>query len=106
MRSAVGVLAVVALVSGCASSPRKADPAHRAAAAPKSAGPVRRAAARPTWPLPGDLLIADRNNNRILIVSPTGRVLWQDASLRGPDDAFFTPGDRSIITNQEFNATI
>src|SRR6266545_2000703 len=26
--------------------------------------------------------------------------------LRGPDDAFFTPGGRSIITNEEFNDTL
>ncbi len=57
-------------------------------------------------PLPGYLLIADRNNNRALVVSPTGKVVWTDSALRGPDDAFFTPGWRSIITNEEFNETL
>ena len=57
-------------------------------------------------PLPGYLLIADRNNNRALIVSPAGNVVWTDSALRGPDDAFFTPGWRSIITNEEFNDTL
>ncbi|HEY6836573.1 MAG TPA: hypothetical protein VI142_08995 [Gaiellaceae bacterium] len=56
--------------------------------------------------VPGYVLIADRNNNRILIVSPSKRVVWQDSSLRGPDDAFFTPGYRSVITNEEFNDTL
>jgi outer membrane protein assembly factor BamB len=57
-------------------------------------------------PLPGYLLIADRNNNRTLIVSPSGRVVWHYDALRGPDDAFFTPGWHSIITNEEFNDTL
>jgi len=54
--------------------------------------------------VPGvNLLIADRNNNRILIVSPQKKILWSVGGLRGPDDAFFTPRGRAIITNEEFN---
>jgi len=56
--------------------------------------------------VPGYVLIADRNNNRVLLVSPSKRVVWRDATLRGPDDAFFTPGYRSVITNEEFNDTL
>jgi hypothetical protein len=33
-------------------------------------------------------------------------VVWLASGLRGPDDAFFTPGYRSIITNEEFNDTL
>ena len=39
-------------------------------------------------------------------MSPDGKVVWADSALRGPDDAFFTPGWRSIITNEEFNDTL
>ena len=56
--------------------------------------------------VPGYVLIADRNNNRILLVSPSKQVVWRDSTLRGPDDAFFTPGFRSVITNEEFNDTL
>jgi hypothetical protein len=56
--------------------------------------------------VPGYVLIADRNNNRVLLVSPSKKVVWRDGSLRGPDDAFFTPGYRSVITNEEFNDTL
>jgi outer membrane protein assembly factor BamB len=56
--------------------------------------------------VPGYVLIADRDNNRALIVSPSKRIVWQDDALRGPDDAFFTPGYRSVITNEEFNDTL
>jgi hypothetical protein len=63
-------------------------------------------------PVPGYVLVADRNNNRLLILSPTKKVVWQfprpgdikpGQSFRDPDDAFFTPGYRGISTNEEFN---
>jgi outer membrane protein assembly factor BamB len=61
---------------------------------------------QPGPPLGVNLLIADRDNNRALIVSPRKRILWLATGLRGPDDAFFTPEGRSIITNEEFNDTL
>ncbi len=63
-------------------------------------------------PLPGDLLIADRGNNRILIVNPAHRVLWRfpkpgsGVSLNFDDDTFFTPSGRQIISNEEENQDI
>jgi DNA-binding beta-propeller fold protein YncE len=60
--------------------------------------------------LPGPVLIADRDNNRVLEVSPTGRVLWRFPApgelARGqtfelPDDAFFSPDGRRLIVTQE-----
>jgi outer membrane protein assembly factor BamB len=56
--------------------------------------------------VPGYVLIADRNNNRVLLVSPSKQVVWRDSTLHGPDDAFFTPGYRTIITNEEFHDTL
>ena len=56
--------------------------------------------------VPGYVLIADRNNDRVLLVSPSKRIVWQATGLLGPDDAFFTPGYRSIITNEEFDDTL
>ena len=60
----------------------------------------------PAWPLPGYLLVADRDNNRVVLLSPSKRIVWSSGPLRGPDDAFFTPGYRSVITNEEFNDTL
>jgi outer membrane protein assembly factor BamB len=63
-------------------------------------------------PLPGDLLIADRGNNRILIVNPAHHVLWRfpkpgsGVSLHFDDDTFFTPSGRQIISNEEENQDI
>src|SRR3954452_13073918 len=69
----------------------------------------------PRGPVPGYVLIADRDNGRLLLVSPSKRVVWRfpgsgdvrpGQSFRDPDDAFFTPGYRSVITNEEINETI
>jgi hypothetical protein len=66
-------------------------------------------------PVPGYVMIADRDNNRILIVSPAKNVVWQfprpgdtrtRRTFRDPDDAFFTPGYHAISTNEEFNQQI
>ena len=55
-------------------------------------------------PVPGYVLIADRNANKLLIVSPSKRIVWQfprpgdlrrGQSFYDPDDAFFTPGYRA-----------
>ena len=60
--------------------------------------------------LPGPVLIADRDNNRLLEVSPTGRVLWRfpgpngaagGLSFRLPDDAFFSADGRELVVTQE-----
>ncbi len=75
------------------------------------------AAARPAplpAPIPGYLLIADRGNDRILLVDSRKRILWRyprpgrgsSLPLRFDDDAFFGPNDRTIITNQEEQHTI
>jgi hypothetical protein len=65
--------------------------------------------------LPGYLLIADRANNRILIVSPQGRVVFRYPSpsdlaagrrLFFNDDTFVEPGGRALIANEEDNHAI
>ena len=91
------------------------SPAAAAAAAISAAilhaspSPAQKALGLPpvaAGPVPGYVLIADRNNNRILLVSPQKQVVWSYDALRGPDDAFFTPGWKSVITNEEFNDTL
>ncbi len=65
--------------------------------------------------LPGPVLIADENNNRLVEVSPAGQVLWEfprpgdlapGQSFRRPDDAFFTPDGAQIIATQETNFVV
>jgi hypothetical protein len=110
------VLIVVGLAAAACSSSKRAvnappaPPAARPTSKPKPApGPAQRILGLPPvakGPLPGYVMIADRNNNRVIIVSPAKRVVWVRTGLRGPDDAFFTPGYRSVLTNEEFNDTL
>jgi outer membrane protein assembly factor BamB len=116
---AAGLVALAA--AGCGGQARSTAPASN----PAHAGnPARATAARahprralprfsplrlpPTRSsiLPGYLLVADRNNDRVLLLSPDKRVVWQVGGLHEPDDAFFTPGYRSVITNEEFDDTL
>ncbi|MHB1986560.1 MAG: NHL repeat-containing protein [Acidimicrobiales bacterium] len=65
--------------------------------------------------LPGDVVIADEGNNRILVVNPAGKIVWQfprPGSLRAgqtflsPDDAFFTPNGKQIIATEEADQVV
>lgn len=66
-------------------------------------------------PLPGALLIADRGNDRMMLVDPHHRVLWRfpDARDRArgvhlffDDDTFVEPGGKAIVSNEEDDQTI
>lgn len=65
-------------------------------------------------PIPGWLLIADRGNNRVLLVNNQKQTLWRyprsGSSSRYPfrfdDDTFFGPDLRTIISNQEDENTL
>lgn len=114
-RSALVLVALVAAGCGAkheasAQKPAaKADPPRQQHARAQPQGIAQARLGLPPiahGPLPGYLLIADRDNNRAIIVSPSKRILWRAGGLRGPDDTFFTPGYRSVITNEEFNDTL
>ncbi|WP_138443877.1 PQQ-binding-like beta-propeller repeat protein [Sinomonas susongensis] len=56
------------------------------------------------------ILIADKLNNRVIIVDPQGRVIWQyprpgdlkpGETFAVPDDAFFTPDGKQIVATEE-----
>jgi hypothetical protein len=91
---------------------------HRAAAAIRRDPVLVRLGLPPLHghsPLPGYLMIADRDNNRIIIVNPSKQIVWRFPSpgalapgqqFAGPDDAFITPDGRFITTNEEFSDTI
>ena len=72
------------------------------------------APAASTARLPGYLLIADRGNDRVLLVNQAKQVLWaypgpnggMSMPFRFDDDVFFGPGYKTIISNQEQQDTI
>lgn len=78
--------------------------------APKKASKVLAWKSRHYNPaIPGDILIADKRNHRILLVTPGKRIVWQfptpgvkpNRRFAFPDDAFFGPHFDEIITNEE-----
>jgi len=115
------LLAAVAVVAaGCGgavhhSFTRQQDPAKpkpkekpKPSAGPFSAPLTAAHLARGSDPsaLPADVLIADRSNNRLLVVDPRGRIVWRfprpgGQSLPLPDDAFFSPDGRQIVVTEE-----
>jgi DNA-binding beta-propeller fold protein YncE len=119
--TAVSLVALIVLVQGLASHARGdlADHSSRsdgsapsrgsASARGRSSGGHLLAGSDPSV-LPGPVLIADRDNNRLLEVSPTGQVLWRfpesgdlapRQSFNLPDDAFFSPDGSEIVATQE-----
>lgn len=91
-------------------------PRRKSTAPPAPARPIRRKPlVRNNGPLPGALLVADRGNNRIILVTPSHHWLWyfpnhadlaRGVYLRFNDDAFVAPGGRSIVANEEEAHTI
>ena len=122
-------VALACLAVGCGAHARATGPASEGLSTTTTRdAPLRSRAAQPPsparrllglpavsrGPVPGYVLIADRNNDRLLIVSPTKHVVWSfprpgdvppGRSFHDPDDAFFTPGYRAISINEEFNQT-
>ena len=109
---------------GAASTPahRSPSPSPGVPSRPASAfgllparGPGHLAPGSDPRALPGDVLIADEDNRRLLLVDPDGRIRWlfpgPGALGRGqvfgpPDDAFVSPDGRSIVATQEMDQTI
>lgn len=84
----------------------------RHAARPAASTPIVQSS--PPVPIPGYLLIADRGNNRLLLVDGRKRILWRYPKpgivptfpFHFDDDAFFGPTVRTIISNQEDQHTV
>ena len=108
---AAAVVFTVGNLAGSGKSRAQRSPAGRQPNVSSAADPAPLRV--PAGPIPGYLLIADRGNNRILLVANDKRIVWQYPSGGGPtypfrfdDDAFFGPQFRTIITNQEEQHTI
>jgi DNA-binding beta-propeller fold protein YncE len=64
----------------------------------------------PSWgrPLPYPVVIADRRNNRLIEVTPEGRIVWEFPSpsldfYRGNEDVNFSPDGRYLAVSEEDN---
>jgi outer membrane protein assembly factor BamB len=121
-RHASALLTPVILISlialaGCSNSKASSPPQKVAQQAeelpPPSATPDPGPTLSPTalpGVLPGNLLIADRANNRVIEVSADRKLVWEfprpgdlqpGQHFRWPDDAFYAPDGKSIVVNEE-----
>jgi outer membrane protein assembly factor BamB len=109
---ALAVLAAVALVGALL---------HRGGHSPTAATTTQKPKPNPNrvvthrGPLPGALLIADRGNDRMLVVDPRHHILWRFPTARDrangvrlffDDDTFVAPGGKAIVSNEEENHDI
>ncbi|MFZ0325607.1 MAG: hypothetical protein WAN48_15925, partial [Actinomycetes bacterium] len=78
-------------------------------------GPTYLAAGSNPSALPSPILIADKLNNRLIIVDPQGRVRWTfprpgdlapGQTFLIPDDAFFSPDGTQIVATEEDNYVV
>lgn len=104
----IAVAAVVGTSGGIILATSGGSP-HRKAALPHPRPPRRKPA------LPGALLIADRGNNRILLVNAARKTLWlfptrrdlnRGVHLNYNDDAFVAADGRHVVANEEEAHTI
>jgi hypothetical protein len=112
-------LAVVAVVGALSHHKRSTTtPKTRTVSARERARRRARIANTPLdihGPLPGALLIADRGNDRILLVDPRRKTLWRFPTaadrakgrrLVFDDDTFVEPGGKALVTNEEDHGDI
>jgi hypothetical protein len=108
---ALPIALVLAVAAARGEDIGKSRPAARSGTASPVLGPTANLASgsNPSV-LPGPVLIADRDNNRLLEVSPQGRVLWRfpksgdlapGQTFLVPDDAFFAANGQQIVATQE-----
>jgi outer membrane protein assembly factor BamB len=109
----LAVLATVALVGALVHRSGKGS-AHPTTSTNSKPKPNPRVVALP-GPLPGALLIADRGNDRILLVDSHRRTLWSFPTARDraagrqlvyDDDTFVQPGGKALVTNEEDHGDI
>ena len=104
--SVIALIVIILLVTGSGGGkkpPVITVPASAAAGA--GAGPTYLLAGSDAAVLPANILIADRNNNRLLVVSPLGRLVWASPEP-SPSDAYFSKSGRSIIVTQHLKAVV
>ncbi|HET7568353.1 MAG TPA: hypothetical protein VFJ91_10200 [Gaiellaceae bacterium] len=116
---AAALIVILVLVGALVHRGHSPRAATETVAAPSTTGSAHRPSpvrpARATGPLPGALLIADRGNDRMLLVDAHRRILWRfptardrarGISLHFDDDTFVEPGGKAIVSNEEEAHTI
>jgi outer membrane protein assembly factor BamB len=106
--AAVSITPVPASQGGSVDPAATATPSGLPSTGPAAAAPISHGV------FAGDLLIADRGNNRILIVNSRAQVLWKfpvagslsTAQTFSADDAFLAPDGRTILASEELHQIV
>ena len=93
----VVVVVVVVLVTSGGSGKPPATTSSTNPLAAVGAGAGHLSAGSSSSVLPANILIADRNNNRLVVISPLGQVVWTQP-LTGPSDAFLSTATGTAAT--------
>jgi outer membrane protein assembly factor BamB len=110
----LAVLAAIALLGAFAEN-RSASSSSPATTTTEKPKPDPNRVVVHKGPLQGAMLIADRGNDRIILVDPHGRTLWRFPTARDKangihlvydDDTFVQPGGKALVTNEEDNGDI
>ena len=110
----LAVLATIALVGALVHRSKNVAAPTTSTAAKKPKPDPNRVVTLP-GPLPGGLLIADRGNDRVLLVDPARQTLWsfptaadraRGRKLVFDDDTFVEPGGKALVTNEEDHGDI
>ena len=108
-RTAASSRTTTTVASGTVASPF-AVPRH----APGAPTPNLAPGSDPTV-LPGDVLVADEGNDRLVVVDPYGDVVWRfprpgdlpaGTTFLSPDDAFFSPDGTDVIATEESDQVV
>ncbi len=103
------------LIGGTGDGEAPLDEVVTVAVQRKRVAAKKQAQAGGVQPFSGRLMIADRGNDRLLVVNADKKVLWRFPSKAHPappggfyfpDDAFFIHGGKGIISNEEQNERI
>ena len=94
----VVVVIIVLVVNGGSGTPTTTTTSGNPLAA-TGTGAGHLLAGSSTSALAGNILVADRNNNRVVALTPQGRLVWT-ARLTGPSNAFPSSTGRSITVTQ------
>lgn len=112
---AVSLVVLVAVAIVGALAPRRGSPSATPTTTTQKPKPDPNRPVTLPGPLPGGLLIADRGNDRILLVDPGRKTLWRFPTaadrakgrrLVFDDDTFVEPGGKTLVTNEEDHGDI
>jgi hypothetical protein len=103
---AIIIVLVITLTSGGSSKPpAKTTGKGPSRAAHQGTGHSYLAAGSDSSVLPQNILIADRNNSRLLSISPKGQVVW-DQTQSTPSDAYLSSTGHTAIVTQHTQAIV